>query len=186
MKMRFARRFAIAAIAAAFAFPAVRAGDDEKKDGDKPAEKKEEKKEEPKHNPDGDERAEKLVNELLKALQIENADEREKAVIQLVHPTLLGPDGKLKRDVKEFSYKKASAAAKFYSVPVVITRVEKGKPIEIPWKISGSKIVEQKKGSRDKYFVQKKDGVAGMPAPIVVFMAVDKETPPLIIDMGSL
>ena len=127
-----------------------------------------------------DEKGVKLVGQVLTALVIEDEGERLKAVLALVHKSLKTKDGAdLTRTVKEFSYKKAVRAAKLYENPPAIHQVHKGRDVTIGFKETAEK------GRKDKYFVKKKEGVAGRPAPIIVFWpAGDGE--PTVVDFGSL
>lgn len=120
-----------------------------------------------------------LLNQLLQALQIADADKRLAAVLPLVHKSLLTTDGKdLARTTKDFSYKKACSGAALYASPVVITEVHKGSQTTIGFKETAES------GRTDKYFLAKKEGVAGRPAPIHVFW--DSQGKPKIVNMGSL
>jgi len=131
-------------------------------------------------NIDPDPEAVQLINDFLGALSIEDDTERLQAVIPLVHKSLLTRDGDdLDRDTKEFSYKKAYSNVKFYSQPADITEVRKGTPTTVGWEETAEA------GRVDKYFIDKKDGVDGMPAPIEVFWPEDGG-PPKIYYMGSL
>lgn len=121
-----------------------------------------------------------LVNNLLKALSIEDPEERLKAVIPLVHKSLLTSDGQdLSRDTKDFSYKKAYNNVKFYQIPVSIYQVHKGNVMTIGFQETAER------GRIDKYFVNKKPGVNGRPAPIHVFWP-DGGGAPSVVNMGSL
>jgi hypothetical protein len=129
---------------------------------------------------DPDPKGVELVNKLMKALT--NADEtkRLQEVLPLVHKSLKSKDGKdLDRTVKDFSYKKACTGAGNYKIPVEIHEVHKGTEMTIGFKETAET------GRKDKYFVKKKDGVAGMPAPIIVFWPKGGGAP-LVVDMGSL
>jgi len=125
-------------------------------------------------------KAVKLVNNLMEALSIKDGDARLKAVIPLVHKSMLTPDGKdLTSNVKRFSYKKAYNNVKFYKVPVEIYQVHRGTVTTIGFKKTAER------GRTDKYFVKKKDGIKGFPAPIHVFWPEDGGDPK-IVNMGSL
>ena len=122
----------------------------------------------------------KLCADFLTALAIEDAAKRLEAVIPLLHKTLLTEDGKdLTPDVKRFSYNKACTNAKFYKQPAQVTEVHKG----MEGTVGFGKTAE--KGRADKYFVAKKEGVAGRPAPLHVFWPSDGGAPKLI-NIGSL
>ena len=121
-----------------------------------------------------------LCNALLTALCIGNPQERLAAVIPLVHRSLLNTAGNdLDRGVKEFSYAKASGAAKLYQLPANINEVHKGNVTTIGFKATAER------GRTDKYFIPKKEGVAGRPAPLHVFWP-EGGGPPKIVNMGSL
>jgi len=98
----------------------------------------------------------------------------------LVHKSLLTSNGKdLSSNVKNFSYKKACDNIKFYKIPAVITEVHKGNTYTVGFKETAQL------GRSDKYFIAKKDGVGGMPAPIIIFFPQDGSSPK-ILNMGSL
>lgn len=127
-----------------------------------------------------DARAVDLVNRLLAALALENPDARLKAVLPLVHTSLKTADGSdLDDNVKPWSYKKAWQNVKFYANPAQIYEVHKGRPVTIGFGPTAER------GRKDKYFVKKKGGVAGRPAPIVVFWP-ESGGAPTVVGMGSL
>ena len=67
-----------------------------------------------------------LLNKFLEALLIEDADASAKALLPLVHKSLMNDNGDdLTRDLRSFSFKKAHSNAKFYQSPVRVTRVRK-------------------------------------------------------------
>lgn len=120
-----------------------------------------------------------LLNQLLQVLQLGDPDQRLAAVLPLVHKSLLTTNGKdLARSTKDFSYKKACAGASLYAQPVEITEVHKGRVMTIGFQETAES------GRTDKYFLAKKPGVAGLPAPIHVFW--DSQGKPKITNMGSL
>lgn len=121
-----------------------------------------------------------LINAFMQALTLEQPAERMAAVVKFVHKSLLEPDGKkLDWDTSNFSYKKACQNVRFYKIPVEITSVHKGRTLTVGY---GS---TAEKGRIDKYFINKKPGQPGMPAPVSVFWPESGGTPG-IIDMGSL
>ncbi|MBI2264924.1 MAG: hypothetical protein HYU64_07100 [Armatimonadetes bacterium] len=121
-----------------------------------------------------------LVDELVKALSIADADARVKALLPLVHKSLLSRDGKdLDWNVKDYSYKKAWQNVKFYKQPVEIHEVHKGNVFTIGFRETAER------GRGDKYFIKKKEGINGMPAPISIFWP-ENGGDPKVIDMGSL
>ncbi len=127
-----------------------------------------------------DPRAVELLNKLLEALLVKDARASAQAVLPLVHKSLLSDRGTdLSRSVKDFSFKKARQGVGLYKLPVQITRVARGKVTTIGFKQTAEK------GRTDRYFVAKRDAVAGLPAPIHVFFP-EEGGPPKIVDMGSL
>ena len=84
--------------------------------------------------------------------------------------------GQLNGDSLRFSFKKAHDNAKFYQLK--ITRV-----VETGTSAVGFGPTAQK-GKLHKYFVAKKDGVNGMPAPIQVFFP-EGGGAPVLYDWGS-
>jgi hypothetical protein len=129
---------------------------------------------------DPDPKGVKLCSDFLAALAIEDEAKRIEAAIPLLHKTLLTDDGKdLRPDVKRFAFSKASKNAKFYKQPAEVTAVHKG----MDQTVGAGKQAE--KGRSDKYFVAKKDGAAGLPAPLHVFWPADGGAPKLI-NVGSL
>ncbi len=122
----------------------------------------------------------KLCSDFLAALSIEDEAKRIQAVVPLLHKTLLTADGKdLSADVKQFSYRKAADNAKLYKQPAEVTEVHKGREQTI----GAGKQAET--GRPDKYFVARKEGVAGRPAPLHVFWPSDGSAPKLT-NIGSL
>jgi hypothetical protein len=116
-----------------------------------------------------------VVEKLLVALQKTDAAERLAAVLPLVHKSLLTDDGKdLKAPIKDFSFKKASQSAKLYAVPADIAEV-----------LPGGTAPAGEKGMVERVFVKKKEGMAGRPAPVLVFTPADGG-PAKILDFGSL
>ncbi len=127
-----------------------------------------------------DEKAIDLLDRFLAALSIEDAEKRLEAVIPLVHKSLLTADGKdLDNDIKPYSYKKAYENVGCYKQPVEIYEVHKGNTYTVGYGPTAEK------GRTDKYFINKKEGVAGRPAPIHIFWPSDGGEPK-IINMGSL
>ncbi|MDQ7825847.1 MAG: hypothetical protein RDV48_23800 [Candidatus Eremiobacteraeota bacterium] len=120
-----------------------------------------------------------LLNEFLTALSIPDDEKRLKAVLPLVHKSLIAKNGDLDRNVKDFSYRKACENVRFYQQPASIYEVHKGNVFTIGFK----ETAEQ--GRNDKYFINKKAGVAGRPAPLHVFFP-SSGGPPKITNMGSL
>ncbi|HMV44625.1 MAG TPA: hypothetical protein PK079_17290 [Leptospiraceae bacterium] len=127
-----------------------------------------------------DPKALKLVSDFMNALTIADEAERLQAILPLVHDSLKTKDKKdLFSSVKQFSYKRAVDMIKLYKAPAEVSEVHKGAVSTIGYK----ELAE--KGRRDKYFVKKKEGVNGMPAPIHVFIP-ENGGEPKIYDFGSL
>ena len=121
-----------------------------------------------------------LVNALMNALLVDDIDLRIAKVMPLVHKSLLSRDGKsLDPDIRDFSFKKASANVKFYKVPIQIYEVHNGNEVTIGWKETAER------GRFTKYFVQKKSKQLGRPAPITLFWPLDGGEPK-VVDFGSL
>lgn len=121
-----------------------------------------------------------LVGQFMEVISLEDPAERLRGVLPLVHKSLLTSDlSDLISDIKQFSYKKACANVRFYRIPPVISEVHKGREITVGFEETAQK------GRIDKYFVNKKEGVNGRPAPIHVFWPEDGGRPS-IINFGSL
>ncbi|MBI3394825.1 MAG: hypothetical protein HY042_03220 [Spirochaetia bacterium] len=80
--------------------------------------------------------------------------------------------------MKQFSYKRAVQNLKFYDVPPRLHQVH---TLGVQT-VGGSKNAE--KGRRDKYFIKKKEGQNGMPAPVHIFFP-EGGGEPKILDFGS-
>lgn len=127
-----------------------------------------------------DPRAEPLLNAFLNALLLADEAACLKALLPLVHKSLLNKMGDaLSRDVQEFSFKKARTNAKNYAQPVRITEVRANRVSAIGFGPSAQS------GTETKYWIAKREGVGGMPAPVNIFFPADGG-PPLISYMGSL
>jgi hypothetical protein len=124
--------------------------------------------------------AAKLVGEFMNALTIADEAERLQAILPIVHDSLKTKDKKdLFSSVKQFSYKRAVNMIKLYKNPVELGDVHKGSVSTIGFKETAET------GRRDKYFVKKKEGINGLPAPIHVFIP-EGGGAPKIYDFGSL
>ena len=129
-----------------------------------------------------DEQASQLLNAFMVALLIADFDASAEAVFPLTHRSNYNLEqNKLSRDLLDFSFKKAHTHAKFYQVPVVVTRVQELKTTEIGHPNYNS----YEKGSERKYWIAKKLGINGMPAPIAIFFPADGGEPKISY-MGSL
>ena len=128
---------------------------------------------------EADAKAVQVINHFMHALQLEDPVQKEKAVAALLHKSLLDKAGMIAPSTKRFSYQKASDNVKFYKVPVQITEVHKGRSVLVGFKET------QQRGRIDKYFVAKREGIAGVPAPLHIFWPETGESPKLI-NIGSL
>lgn len=122
----------------------------------------------------------KLCSDFLAALSRQDEKERLQAVLPLMHKSMLTADGKdLDPNVKRYSYRKACGNVKFHEQPAKVTEVHKGREQTVGFQKTAEK------GRVDKYFVAKKSGVAGLPAPLHVFWPNDGGDPKLV-NIGSL
>ena len=129
-----------------------------------------------------DPRAEKLLNDFLGALTSNavDMDAAIKAALPHLHKSLLAPGGgDVSRDLRSFSFKKAWQNAQFYAQPVKITRIRKTGTTAIGFRETAEK------GKVTDYFVAKKEGVNGLPAPVKIFFP-DDGSAPKIAYVGSL
>ena len=92
---------------------------------------------------------------------------------------LLDSQGKISRDVFEFSLKKDFQNIKFYQVPPVITRIQRETDDYDGYE---STLIQ---GTRYKIWIAKKEGVAGMPAPVPIIKPA-KGSPKVVSNIGSL
>ncbi len=92
---------------------------------------------------------------------------------------MVNQQGAISRDVIDFSLKKDYQNAKFYKFPAVITRVVL---MEYDYDGFGPTLI---RGDRYKIWIAKKDGVAGMPAPIPVIKP-KTGAPKIVTTIGSL
>ena len=129
-----------------------------------------------------DNQAANLLNTFIEALLIEDFNVSAKTVFPLTHKSNYNRSHtELSSDLLNFSFKKAHANAKFYQAPVLITRVQDLKTTEIGHPSYNS----HEKGIERKYWIDKKPGVNGMPAPIAIFFPADGGAPKISY-MGSL
>ena len=117
-----------------------------------------------------------LVNQLAEFISIEDESTRIQKLLLIVHDSMKTDDKKdLNSNIKQFSYKKAVSGISRYKIPIELGEVHKGKLVTI----------NSIKGRRDKYFIKKKEGVSGLPAPIHIFIPEDGSEAK-IIDFGSI
>jgi hypothetical protein len=126
--------------------------------------------------------AEPLLNALVSELQQNRAD-YEAAIAHatpLLHKSLLSPDGaSVTADLRRFSFKKAFDNAGHYALPV---RVLRARPSHVTGIGFGP---TAERGRVVDYFIAKREGVAGMPAPVSVFFP-EGGGPAKIAYVGSL
>ena len=139
----------------------------------------------PAQAPAGDDPREADVPALLAATlsalqQNRDAEAAAAAIVPYLHKSLLDATGaRLTTDVRSFSFKKAHDAAGLYAVPVTITRVRPSAVTAIGHGPTGEQ------GRSVDYFVAKRAGVAGMPAPVTIFFPAGGG-PPKVAYLGSL
>jgi hypothetical protein len=124
-----------------------------------------------------------VLNKYLKTLaSSSDLDVCAKKIVPVFAGHLLSQSGnKVADDVLQFSLKKDHQNVKFYKYPAVITRVQLEKN---GYDGFGPTLVE---GDIYKIWIAKKDGVAGLPAPIPVIVPKKKPANPKIIStIGSL
>lgn len=121
-----------------------------------------------------------ILNQYLKILttspSLEVCGQR---VAKIAAGHMLSQSGGISDDVIQFSLKKDYQNAKFYKVPAVITRVVK---IEDDYDGYGPTLFQ---GTRYKIWIAKKDGVAGLPAPIPIIKP-KTGAPKIVTTIGSL
>ncbi len=127
---------------------------------------------------DADELAVQLINQLLVALKIQDDDRRQRAVVGLVHKSLLTRDGgDLDWTTKEYSYKKAYRGVHQYEYPVVVVRTtEKREQV-----VGFAETAER--GWVQTYYIKTTDAIKGMPAPVKLFFPLSGD-PPRILQMS--
>ena len=125
-------------------------------------------------------KAETLLTNFMKALMIQDANTSATECLKYVHKSLMNKAGSdLTQDLRNFSFKKAHDNAKFYSIPVKITRVKKTAVTAIGFKETGEK------GEVHDYFISKIDDKNGLPAPVKIFFPSNGGDPKISY-MGSL
>ncbi len=125
----------------------------------------------------------KVLNQYLKILsESPTLEDCAKNIYPLLGGGLLSSNGKkVSSDTIQFSLKKDYNNVKFYSVPAEITRIQLNKNSYDGFEKT---YIE---GDIYKIWVKKKEGVAGMPAPIPVIVPKnDPEHPRVISTIGSL
>lgn len=129
-----------------------------------------------------DPKAVQLLNDFFAALAVADENASAKACLAVVHKSLMNAaKDDLTSDLRRFSFKKAHDNAKFYAQPVKITRIRPKNISGIGAKSNGTAEL----GAVHDYFVAKKEGTAGLPAPVQVFFPQGGGDPKIAY-MGSL
>lgn len=123
-----------------------------------------------------------VLNKYVEYLNIVSLDECAQKFTEIAGGGLVNEDGKtLRKDVKGFSLKKDHDGIKFYKQPVEVTRVNKT--------YSGGQGFGTSaiKGQVYKIWIAKKDGVAGLPAPVSIMVPEGHATitTPKVVNIGS-
>lgn len=121
-----------------------------------------------------------LLNKYVQILQTSTSlDDAATKVAAIAGGHLLNSSGQISGDVKPYSLKKDFENAKFYKYPVVITRVSRTLNDYDGFQ---NTLFE---GTRYKIWIAKKDGVAGLPAPIPIIKPA-RGVPKVVSVIGSL
>lgn len=123
-----------------------------------------------------DKRGIEVINHFMNALMDNSADEMAAAgaAMPFIHPSEYDNSGThLKRDRLDYSFKKAWQNAKFYKIPVSVTRIQRQNLTAIGFGNTAQA------GTSYKVWIAKKDGVNGMPAPLNLFFPSDGSGPTL-------
>lgn len=125
-------------------------------------------------------RVERMLSEFLTALNIRDFNASARAIKPFVHRSLLNNRGTdLSPTVKPYSFKKAHRGAKFYKNPVEVARIAKTHLTAVGY--GGT----AEKGRVYVFYIKKKRGIKGPPAPIHVFYP-DDGSAPKVFNMGGL
>lgn len=125
----------------------------------------------------------KVLDQYISTLRTsESLDECAESFVKIAGGSLVSEDGKtLRSTVKPFSLKKDHGNIKFYADPTEITRVAKLRPSTSGFGPSAIR------GPQYKIWIGKKDGAAGMPAPVTILVPEGHKTikQPKVIRIGS-
>lgn len=131
-------------------------------------------------NVERDKKAEALLNQFLPALQTADFEASIKAALPLLHKSMLNDGGNdITADLRRFGFKKAHENANGYANPVKISRVRDTSTAAIGFGPTAEA------GLVVDYFIDKKEGTGGMPAPVKVFFPSDGGAPKISY-IGSL
>jgi hypothetical protein len=121
-----------------------------------------------------------VLNEYIKILQnATDLDDAASKVKKIFAGHLLNSEGEVDKDVYYYSLKKDFNNAKFYQYPVDITRISRTMNSYDGFQET---LFE---GTRYKIWIAKKDGVAGVPAPVPIIKP-SKGSPKVVSVIGSL
>ncbi len=124
-----------------------------------------------------------VLDQYVAILNSTDLDECSKKFIAVAGGHLVNEEGdNLSGDIKQYSLKKDFNNIKFYQQPVKITRVNFR---ESDYSGYGKSLI---KGKSYKIWIKKKEGTAGMPAPILILVPEGHEEikTPKVIGIGSL
>jgi hypothetical protein len=121
-----------------------------------------------------------VLNQYLQILSTSaSLDDCARKLVKIAGGHLVSKNGTVPGDVKDYSLKKDYQNVKFYKVPAVITRVVF---VQDDYDGYGPTLIQ---GSRYKIWIAKKDGVAGLPAPIPLIKP-KSGAPKIVSTIGSL
>jgi len=121
-----------------------------------------------------------VLDEYLKILsEAKTLDEAGLNIVKVCAGHLVNSSGVISSDIKPYSLKKDWENVKFYKVPAVITRC-----VYSPNDYDGFQETLFE-GDKYKIWIAKKDGTAGMPAPIPIIKPKTGK-PKVISNIGSL
>ena len=123
-----------------------------------------------------------VLDKYVEILNIADLDQCATKFIEIAGGGLVNEDGtSLRTTIKPYSLKKDHADIKFYQQPVKITRVNKSVSNGDGFGVSAIK------GTVYKIWIAKKDGVAGMPAPVSIMIPEGHATitSPKVVGIGS-
>ncbi len=125
-------------------------------------------------------RGEVMLRSFLTALSLPDEEAAAKAVVPFVHKSLLEKDGaSLSAEVRRFSFKKAHGRAKEYALPLLISRTRQSGESGVGFRESAES------GAVVDYFLERRRGQTGLPAPVKVFFPSGGGEPKVLY-MGSL
>lgn len=123
-----------------------------------------------------------VLDRYVEILNSETLDQAAEQFIEIAGGSLVNPTGTaLRRSIPEFSLRKDYLDIQHYKQPVVITRVSKTRS-------NGSGYGDSAiAGDVYKIWIAKKDGVAGVPAPVSILVPENHEfiTEPKVVNIGS-